>query len=164
MRVNAVVNGKCDRCHQFVKWQTRGGWQDQKLKVVLFYIETKSVVATQRCFCAHFGTRWAPCRQFTDFANNLKLMVLCWRRSGPVLPVSVHLWLPHSPDINPCDFFLWGFLKGKVFQRRPENVVQLRAHIVKWRMQGFVCKRLWGKTVVTLNMFFIRNNFPAYEH
>ena len=32
-----------------------------------------------------------------------------------------------------------------------------------WRMQGFVCKRLWGKTVVTLNMFFIRNNFPAYE-
>ena len=24
-------------------------------------------------------------------------------------------------------------------------------------MQGFVCKRLLGKTVVTLNMFFIRN-------
>jgi len=31
-------------------------------------------------------------------------------------------------------------------------------------MQGFVCKRLLGKTVVTLNMFFIRNNFPAYEY
>jgi len=29
-------------------------------------------------------------------------------------------------------------------------------------MQGFVCKRLWGKTVVTLNMFFIGNNFSAY--
>ena len=41
------------------------------------------------------------------------------------------LWLLHSPDINPCDFFLWGFMKEKVFQRRPENVVQLRAHIVK---------------------------------
>jgi len=41
------------------------------------------------------------------------------------------LWPPHSPDINPCDFFLCGFLKGKVFQRRPENVAQLRAHIVK---------------------------------
>ena len=36
---------------------------DQKVKVVLFYAETKSVVATQRCFRAHFGTRWAPCRQ-----------------------------------------------------------------------------------------------------
>ena len=36
---------------------------DQKVKVVLFYAETKSVVATQRCFRAHFGTRWAPCKQ-----------------------------------------------------------------------------------------------------
>jgi hypothetical protein len=32
---------------------------DQKVKVVLFYAETKSVVETQRCFHAHFGTRWA---------------------------------------------------------------------------------------------------------
>ena len=33
---------------------------DQKVKVVLFYAETKNVVATQRRFGAHFGTRWAP--------------------------------------------------------------------------------------------------------
>ena len=36
---------------------------DQKVKVVLFYAETKSVVATQRRFGAHFGTRWTPCKQ-----------------------------------------------------------------------------------------------------
>ena len=37
---------------------------DQKVKVVLFYAETKGVVATQRRFRAHFGTRWgAPCKQ-----------------------------------------------------------------------------------------------------
>ena len=36
---------------------------DQKVKVVLFYAETKSVIATRRCFRAHFGTRWAPCKQ-----------------------------------------------------------------------------------------------------
>ena len=36
---------------------------DQKVKVVLFYTETKSVVASQRRFRAHFGTRWAPCKQ-----------------------------------------------------------------------------------------------------
>ena len=36
---------------------------DQKVKVVLFYAETKSLVATQRRFRAHFGTRWAPCKQ-----------------------------------------------------------------------------------------------------
>ena len=36
---------------------------DQKVKVVLFYVETKSAVATQRRFRAHSGTRWAPCKQ-----------------------------------------------------------------------------------------------------
>ena len=36
---------------------------DQKVKVALFYAETKSVVATQRRFRAHFGTRLAPCKQ-----------------------------------------------------------------------------------------------------
>ena len=35
----------------------------QKVKVELFYAETKSVVATQRRFRAHFDTRWAPCKQ-----------------------------------------------------------------------------------------------------
>ena len=36
---------------------------DQKVKGVLFYSETKSVVATQRRFRSHFGTRWAHCKQ-----------------------------------------------------------------------------------------------------
>ena len=36
---------------------------DQKVNIVLFYAETKSVVATQRRFRAHFGTKWAPCKQ-----------------------------------------------------------------------------------------------------
>jgi len=22
-------------------------------------------------------------------------------------------WLPHSPDLSPCDFFLWGYLKRR---------------------------------------------------
>ena len=36
---------------------------DQKMKVVLFYAETKSVVATQRRFRALFDTSWVPCKQ-----------------------------------------------------------------------------------------------------
>ena len=36
---------------------------DQMVKIVLFYVETKSVAATQRRFRAHFGTRWASCKQ-----------------------------------------------------------------------------------------------------
>ena len=64
VQVNAVVHGKCDRCHQVFKMAVNGRFTaDKKVKVVLFYAETKSVVATQRCFRAHFGTRWAPCKQ-----------------------------------------------------------------------------------------------------
>ena len=36
---------------------------DQKAKFVLFYVETKSVVATPRRFRAYFGIKWAPCKQ-----------------------------------------------------------------------------------------------------
>ena len=48
---------------------------DQKEKVVLFYAETKSVLETQRCFCAHFGKRWVPSKQtiyglFQQFETN----------------------------------------------------------------------------------------------
>ena len=36
---------------------------DQKVKVVLFYAETKSVVVTRRRFRTNFGTRRAPCKE-----------------------------------------------------------------------------------------------------
>jgi hypothetical protein len=31
-------------------------------------------------------------------------------------------WPAHSPDLVPCDFFLWGYLKSKVYTHRPENL------------------------------------------
>ena len=36
---------------------------DQNVKVVLFYAETKNVVAIKRRLRAHFGISWAPCKQ-----------------------------------------------------------------------------------------------------
>ena len=71
--MNAVVHGKCDGCHKQSELKAntpvckmvdnRRLTVDQKVKVVLFYAETESVVVTQRRFLAHFGTRWAPCKQ-----------------------------------------------------------------------------------------------------
>lgn len=34
-------------------------------------------------------------------------------------------WPARSPDLTPCDFFLWGYLKSFVYQQRIENVDQL---------------------------------------
>jgi hypothetical protein len=39
-------------------------------------------------------------------------------------------WPPRSPDLTPMDFFLWGFVKDKVFvPPLPANVVELRTRI-----------------------------------
>ena len=34
-----------------------------------------------------------------------------------------------SPDLTPCDFFLWGYLKAKVYARRPGTIEQLKEAI-----------------------------------
>ena len=31
-------------------------------------------------------------------------------------------WPPRSPDLTPCDFFLWGYLKSKVYTSPPETI------------------------------------------
>ena len=38
-------------------------------------------------------------------------------------------WPPRSPDLSICDFFLWGYLKEKVFKHRPRNLEELKMHI-----------------------------------
>ena len=34
-----------------------------------------------------------------------------------------------SPDLSPCDFFLWGYLKEKVFKHRPRSLEDLKERI-----------------------------------
>ena len=38
-------------------------------------------------------------------------------------------WPPRSPDLNPCDFSLWGTLKGKVYNPKPQTVEELQENI-----------------------------------
>jgi hypothetical protein len=35
-------------------------------------------------------------------------------------------WPPRSPDLNPCDFFLWGYLREKVFLRHPTTLAEIK--------------------------------------
>lgn len=40
------------------------------------------------------------------------------------------VWPAYSPDLNPCDFFLWGHLKAHVYSDPvPENIEQLKLNI-----------------------------------
>ena len=39
-------------------------------------------------------------------------------------------WQPRSPDLASCDFFLWGYLKSKVFTTPPRDIATLRQRII----------------------------------
>jgi len=45
--------------------------------------------------------------------------------------ISKGLWPPRSPDLTPPDYFLWGYLKGRVFQNKPRTIDALRANITE---------------------------------
>ena len=36
---------------------------------------------------------------------------------------------PRSPDLNPLDFFLWGYLKSRVFANKPKTIEELISNI-----------------------------------
>jgi hypothetical protein len=44
-------------------------------------------------------------------------------RCGPIR------WPPRSPDITPCDFFLWGYLKSQVYQEPVHSIDDLKDRI-----------------------------------
>jgi hypothetical protein len=45
-------------------------------------------------------------------------------RGSPNLP-----WPANSPDLTPCDFFLWGYVKSLVYQTEPADLTELRGRI-----------------------------------
>lgn len=38
-------------------------------------------------------------------------------------------WPPRSPDLSMCDYFLWGFLKSRVYQHKPRTLQELKGAI-----------------------------------
>src|ERR1700722_14562276 len=39
-------------------------------------------------------------------------------------------WPPYSPDLNPLDFFFWGYLKDKVYKNNPRTLSELKNAII----------------------------------
>ncbi|GBM92383.1 hypothetical protein AVEN_213222-1 [Araneus ventricosus] len=35
-------------------------------------------------------------------------------------------WPPYSPDLNPCDFFLWGHMKDLEYKKKPTDFISLK--------------------------------------
>ena len=39
---------------------------------------------------------------------------------------NIWIWPPHSPDLTPLDFSLWGYLKGRVYRNDPQNPLEVK--------------------------------------
>jgi hypothetical protein len=47
-------------------------------------------------------------------------------------------WPSCSPDLTPCDFFLWACLKAQVYQHRPQTLEGLKEAITQEVVAGKV--------------------------
>ncbi len=45
--------------------------------------------------------------------------------------ISRPLWPPRSPDLTPPDFYLWGYVKDRVFQDPPNSMENLKLAITQ---------------------------------
>lgn len=54
-------------------------------------------------------------------------------------------WPARSPDLSPCDFFLWGYLKSIVYRNQPTTTAQLKENIRTEvsRISSDLCKRVF---------------------
>jgi len=78
----------------------------------------------RQCLDDHFPQRWIG-------------------RGGPIQ------WPPRSPDITPCDFFLWGFIKGLVYKSKMHSVAELKEKINAAFLQ--VTNQMLAKTWMELD-------------
>jgi len=51
---------------------------------------------------------------------------------GRLISLTGHVeWPARSPDLSPCDVFLWGYIKEKAFKHRPRSLEGLKERIQK---------------------------------
>ena len=73
--------------------------------------------------------------------------------------ISLKLWLPNSPDLNPVDYKIWGIMQQRMYEMQIHNVDELKRRLVdvwsglqqsvvdaavsKWRkrLQACVCAK-----------------------
>ena len=62
-------------------------------------------------------------------------------------------WAAHSPDLNPLDFFLWGYAKDNVYADNPQTLQDLKTAITRFirAIPADMCKRVIGNFAVRLN-------------
>lgn len=71
-------------------------------------------------------------------------------------------WPPRSPDLNPCDYFLWGYLKARVYSPLPKTLDQLKANIEREikKIKPEILKNVYGNLKKRCNL--VIENFGGH--
>ncbi|GFW58546.1 uncharacterized protein TNCV_718461 [Trichonephila clavipes] len=80
---------------------------------------TNVLIQLPSCKMERLHTLDSACSSFFD---NILLMIVI-NRAFPTA------WSPRSPDLNPCDFWLWGYLKNLVYRGRLITLADLKDSI-----------------------------------
>jgi hypothetical protein len=75
-------------------------------------------------------TLWFQQEGATPHTARTTMRVLNEMFPGRVISRSGNIeWPARSPEHNACDFFLWGYLKSKVYEKKPRTTVDLKQNI-----------------------------------
>lgn len=66
-------------------------------------------------------------------------------------------WPPRSPDLTPLDFFVWGYLKSKIYATQPESLDDLRNRIIN------ECRQITPEMLRNVRERFEQNLFYCME-
>ena len=81
-------------------------------------------------FLSNLREYWAMQDGATSHTTAVNLAFLLDKFRGRVISRrSEHFWPPYSPDLNPLDFFVWGYLEAQVKRIKPTSVEELRAAV-----------------------------------
>ena len=80
-------------------------------------------------------------------------------RYGPIR------WPARSPDLNPLDFFLWGYCKEIIYRQPPENIEELndKLHHAIFLIEDEVMEKI-GENLLKRMRACITMNGGHFEH
>ena len=70
-----------------------------------------------------------------------------------------HIWAPHSPDLSPLDFFLWGYAKDNVYKNKPTSISELKQEITTFMraISADTCKAVIQNFAVRVRECLLRH-------
>ena len=96
---------------------------------------------------------WFKLDGASSHTSNLSRDWLKENFGGRVISLKTDMeWAPFSPDLSPPDFFLWGYLKNRVYAGKPRTITELK-EAIREEMRAItnsVCKNVMDNLVLCL--------------